>query len=260
MTWSVGEVSGVTGVTVRTLHHYDHIGLLRPSGRTPSGYREYDDGDLDRLHRILAYRALGMGLAEISALLDHRDGDGPGDTLSLLRRQYTLLVRRIQELQRVAESVRKTMEAHQMGIRLDPHEMFEVFGDNDPTRYAEEVEQRWGGTDAHRESARRAATYTKEDWLRLRTEAEAAQQAMVATMEAGLAPDSEPAMDAAEAHRLQIDRWFYPCSYRMQLGLAQMYLSDPRFTATYENVAPGLARYLHDAIVANARRHGVDAG
>ena len=77
---------------------------------------------------------------------------------------------------------------------------------------------------------------------------------MVAAMRAGRPSDSAEAMDGAEAHRRQIDEWFYPCSSEMHVGLAEMYLADPRFTATYEKIAPGLAQYVHDAILANARR------
>jgi hypothetical protein len=147
------------------------------------------------------------------------------------------------------------MEAHQMHIPLTPEERLEVFGDFRPEDHDAEVQERWGDTDAYRESARRTARYTKADWLRIKAEGAAAQEAVVAAMAAGLPPDSEAAMDGAEAHRRQIDAWFYPCSYEMQVGLAEMYLADPRFTATYERVAAGLAQYLHDAILANAARH-----
>ena len=81
--WSVGDLAAVSGVTVRTLHHYDRIGLLPPSGRTPAGYRSYDEGDLLRLQRILAYRELGFSLDDIAALLDDPDTD-PAE---MLRRQ-----------------------------------------------------------------------------------------------------------------------------------------------------------------------------
>ena len=111
-----------------------------------------------------------------------------------------------------------------------------MFGDFDPDEHAAEAEARWGDTDAYRESARRTAAYSKADWDRIKAE--------------GMA------VDAAEAHRRQIDGAFYPCSYEMHTGLAAMYLADPRFTATHEAVAPGMARYVHDAILANAARHG----
>ena len=246
--WSVGEVARTAGVTVRTLHHYDRIGLLRPSARTPSGYRSYHRRDLERLQRILGYRELGFSLEEIAAVLD-----GESDAVAHLRRQRDLLVGRIARLQRMLATLDRTMEARRMGINLTPEEMLEVFG-HDPTRYAEEAEQRWGDTDAYRESRRRTASYTKDDWKAMGAEAGAITQRLAAAMAAGLPADSPEAMDAAQAHREHISRWFYECSTQMHVGLAQMYLADPRFTANYEDVAPGLAQYVHDAIVADAAR------
>ena len=156
---------------------------------------------------------------------------------------------------RAVIAVEKALEARTMGINLSPDERLEVFGDFDPDEHAAEVEERWGDTDAYRESTRRSSGYTKADWQRIKAEGQAAVDALAAAMRAGLPADSPDAMDGAEMHRLQIDRNFYPCSHQMQVGLAQMYLADPRFTATYEKVEPGLAQYVHDAIVANAARH-----
>jgi MerR family transcriptional regulator, thiopeptide resistance regulator len=247
--WSVGEVARAAGVTVRTLHHYDRIGLLRPSGRTPSGYRSYDRADLGRLQRILGYRELGFSLEEIARLLD-----GEADPMRHLRRQRDLLAGRIERLQRMLATLERTMEAHRMGINLNPEEMLEVFGDHDPTAYADEAQARWGEGEAYRESQRRTASYTKDDWKAMGAEAEAITQRLVAAMAAGLPADSTEAMDAAQAHRDHISRWFYDCSTEIHLGLAQMYLADPRFTEHYDSVAPGLAQYVHDAIVADAAR------
>ena len=114
------------------------------------------------------------------------------------------------------------------------------------------MEERWGDTDPYRESQRRVASYTKADWTRIKAEGDAAIEQVVSAMTAGRATDSPEAMAGAEAHRRQIDEAFYPLSYEMHVGLAEMYLADPRFTATYEKIAPGLAQYLHDAIMANA--------
>jgi hypothetical protein len=162
---------------------------------------------------------------------------------------------RIRRLERMAAAVEKALEARTMGINLSPEDRLEVFGHFDPDQYAAEVEERWGETDAFRESMRRTRGYTKADWQRIKAEGQAAVEAVVSAMREGRPAESPEAMDGAELHRLQIDRNFYPCSYEMQVGLAQMYLADPRFTATYEKIAPGLAQYLHDAIVANAARH-----
>ena len=247
---NVGAVARMAGITVRTLHHYDQIGLLRPSRRTEAGYRRYTDGDLDRLQQILFYRELGFALDEIEAVM----AQGAASPLVHLRRQHALLLDRITRLKRMAAAVEKAMEARTMGISLTPEERLEVFGDFDPDQHAAEAQERWGDTDAYRESQRRAASYTKADWARIRDEMGAITQRAANALAAGRPADSPEAIDAAEAHRLQISRDFYPCSHELQVGLAEMYISDPRFTATYEKVAPGLAQFFHDAIVANAAR------
>lgn len=251
MGYSVGEVAGYAGITVRTLHHYDEIGLLSPGGRSHAGHRRYDDADLDRLQQILFYRELGFPLDEVATLLD----DPAADPSAHLRRQHRLLSDRITRLREMAAAVERAMEAKKMGINLTPEEKFEVFGDHDPDRYAEEAERRWGGTDAYAESQRRAASYTKEDWLRIRNAADDLNRRFVALMDSGAEPDSVPARDLAEEHREQIRRFHYDCSYEIHVGLAEMYIADPRFTATYDAVRPGLAGYLREAILANAVRN-----
>jgi MerR family transcriptional regulator, thiopeptide resistance regulator len=249
---TIGAVAGFAGVTVRTLHHYDEIGLLVPGGRSAAGYRLYDQADLERLQRILLYRAMGFDLDKIAAILDDPDAD----PVEHLRQQHERLTDEIAHLQRMIAAVRKAMEARQMGINLTPDEMFEVFGDADPTEHAAEAEERWGDTDAYRESQRRTASYSKADWLRIKAEGEAIEARFVAALQAGHAPGSDEAMDVAEAHRRHIGQWFYDCPPAMHRGLGEMYVADPRFTAHYEQQAPGLAQYVSDAFVANADRLG----
>ncbi|OEJ40207.1 transcriptional regulator [Streptomyces agglomeratus] len=251
MSYSVGQVAGFAGVTVRTLHHYDEIGLLSPSGRSHAGHRRYDDADLDRLQQILFYRELGFPLDEVAALLDD-----PGvDPREHLRRQHELLSARVTKLQEMAAAVETALEARKMGIKLTPEEKFEVFGDHDPEQYAEEVEQRWGDSEAYKESRRRTASYTKEDWLRIKAEGEENTARLVAAMEDGAAPGSVRAMDLAEEHRALISRNHYDCGYEMHVCLAEMYVADERFTTSIDAAKPGLAAYLREAILANAARH-----
>ncbi len=180
--------------------------------------------------------------------------DGRGSPLGHLRRQHGLLVERIGRLERMVLAVEREMEARSMGISLTPEERFDVFGDFNPEDYAAEVEERWGGTEPYKESQRRTARYTKADWERIKAQGKAAIDQVVAAMSGGKPADSPEAMAGAEAHRMQINDSFYDCSYEMHVGLAEMYIADPRFTATYEKIAPGLAQYLHDAIKANAGR------
>ncbi|MER6310287.1 MerR family transcriptional regulator [Streptomyces sp. NPDC001657] len=251
MSYSVGQVAAFAGVTVRTLHHYDEIGLLHPGERNHAGHRRYGDDDLDRLQQILFYRELGFPLDEVAALLD----DPGADPQEHLRRQHDLLTARIGKLQDMAAAVAHAMEARRMNVRLTPEEKFEVFGDFDPDAHAAEVEERWGGTDAYDESQRRSAAYTKEDWKRLTAEFDALHRRMAELLAEGVPADSEAAMDVAEEHRQYIGRCYYACSYEAHTGLGEMYVADERFTATYEAIRPGLAVYMRDAMLANAVRH-----
>ncbi|HEX5497117.1 MAG TPA: MerR family transcriptional regulator [Mycobacteriales bacterium] len=249
--YTVGRVAALAGVTVRTLHHYDRIGLVRPSGRTPAGYRVYAEDDIERLGQVLLYRRLGFGLGQVAELLDE-DVDAVGH----LRRQRELLCERRERIGAMVAAIDRQLEAHTMGMKLTPEEQFEVFGtDKVGGEWAEEAEQRWGATDAFKESQRRAGQYTKADWVRLKAEADEGLRAFGDALAGRVPADSEAGMALAERHRQYIGRWFYDCGYDMHRGLAQMYLADERFTQTFENVAPGLAQYVHDAITANADAH-----
>lgn len=251
MSHAVGRVAEVAGVTVRTLHHYDAIGLLSPSGRSHAGHRRYSDGDLDRLQQILFYRELGFPLDQVAALLD----DPATDPQEHLRRQHALLSGRIAKLQEMATAVETAMEARKMGINLTPEEKFEVFGDFDPDQYAEEAEQRWGGTEQWRQSQRVTAHYTKDDWKRVTDRFNASHHKIAGLMAAGVPADAPEAMGAAEEHRLIIASDHYDCSHEMHANLGEMYVADERFTATYEAIRPGLAVYMRDTILANSLRH-----
>ncbi|MFZ3558330.1 MerR family transcriptional regulator [Streptomyces sp. BH055] len=252
MSYSVGQVARFAGTTVRTLHHYDEIGLLTPSERNTAGHRRYGEADLDRLQQVLFYRELGFPLDEIQALLD----DPASDPREHLRRQHELLTVRIEKLQKMAEAVEHAMEAQKMGIQLTPEERFEVFGDEDPVEYSEETEQRWGSTEAYAESQRRAATYSKEDWLRMKVENDDWLARYAALVAAGEPADGERAMDLAEEHRDQISRWFYDCPHEMHACLGAMYVADERFKAYYDALGEGVADHLSIAIHANSVRNG----
>jgi DNA-binding transcriptional MerR regulator len=250
MSYSAGDVARLSGVSVRTLHHYDEIGLLSPSGRSAAGYRQYGSEDLARLQQILGYRALGFDLRNIATILD----DPRVDPLDHLRRQRELLKAKADHLAAMVRTVEKMMEARKMGINLNPDEMFEVFGDFDPTEHQAEAEQRWGKTDAFKESARRTSKYRKEDWKRLKAEGEEVAVRLAEAFQKGVPAKSAAAMDLAEQARLHIDRWFYPCPHEMHRNLGEMYVADPRFAKHYDDRAPGLAAYVRDAIAANADR------
>jgi hypothetical protein len=146
------------------------------------------------------------------------------------------------------------MEARKMGISLTPEEQLEVFGTDRLPEYSAEAAERWGNSEAWNQSQRRTAAHGKEDWVEIKQQADENLRAFAAAMGAGHAATSRIAADLAEAHRLHISRWFYDCSHDRHKALAELYVSDRRFERTYEQLAPGLARYVHDAVVANAER------
>jgi len=247
---TVGQVAETFGVTVRTLHHYDEIGLLSPSERSRAGYRLYTAEDLERLATIVTYRRLDLPLDEVAALLR-----GEGSALEHLKRQRDAVLHRVEELHGLVDAIDARLEREMNEQPATQEDLKEVFGDGFSDEYEAEAQERWGETDAWKQSARRTKGYTKADWERIRAEGDAVNAAFVAALQAGHPATSAEAMDAAEAHRAQIDTWFYECSHDVQRGLADMYVADPRFTKTYEDLAPGLAEYVRDAIHANADRH-----
>lgn len=251
MGYTVGEVARLSHVSVRTLHHYDKVGLLTPSGRSPGGYRLYSDADLARLRQILVYRELEFGLDEIARMLSDRQASIDHH----LRRQHRLVRQRQAHLGVLLGAVEQEMEARHLGLSLTPEEQFEIFGtDRIGSAYAAEAERRWGGTAAWKESRRRVAAYSNEDWLAIRAEEDVNLEAFARSLRMGEGPRARGAMDLAKAHRGHISRWFYECSDAVHRNLATMYGSDARFADHFDKVEDGLAQYVHDAIIAHAER------
>ncbi len=247
---TVSDVARLAGVSVRALHHYDEIGLLVPSARSRAGYRLYGRDDLDRLQEILLFRELEIPLEDIAVLL----AGGAFDRRAALELQREMLTQKAARTGALIASVERAINAERTGVRMTKEETFDVFGKFDPAEYEDEVKERWGETDAYKESARRTARYTKADWERFKAESEQIGTGTARLMDEGVAASDPRAMDLAEQARLQIDTWFYPCSHEMHVNLAEMYIADPRFTATYEKIHEGMAQYWHDAILANAAR------
>ncbi|MGW4688727.1 MerR family transcriptional regulator [Streptomyces sp. NPDC004244] len=256
MSYSVGQVSGFAGVTVRTLHHYDKAQLLSPSERSPAGYRRYGDADLARLQQILFYRELGFTLDEIRTIM----ADPDAEALTHLRDRHRSLKEQITRLQSLVEVAERAIEVQQTGVRLTPQERFEVFGEVAfDLSYATDAHLKWGGSEGHRQSMARAAAHTKDDWRTLMAEAAHWRRALVAAFEDGAACDGPRAMDLAEEHRGHIGRWFTPCPPEMHCRIADEYVEDARAFALVvpaPEQRPGLDQYLRDAVHANAGRAG----
>jgi DNA-binding transcriptional MerR regulator len=256
----VKKVAALSGVSIRTLHHYDAIGLLVPSLRSAAGYRLYTDDDLLRLQQILIGRELGMSLEDIRRSLD----DPRFDRRRALLEQRAALARRAEQTSAMIQAIDSALavlEATVVGAtgrerkreetEMDAKKIFNGF---DPAKYEDEVKQRWGNTEGYKTAEKRWKSYNEEDWKRCMAEQGAVYADAIAALKAGKAPTDTAVMDVAERHRLAIDRWFYRCSTTMHCGLADMYEADERFRAFFEGHAPGLAAFLSAAIRANAQR------
>jgi MerR family transcriptional regulator, thiopeptide resistance regulator len=247
---TVGAVATLTGVSVRTLHHYDHIGLVVPSVRTPAGYRGYTDADIERLHLVLVYRSVALPLDEIRALLD----DADADVLAHLQRQHSLLLEQAERIEHTIKAVEELMNAHRQGIQLTAEEQVEIFGTTAfSEEYATEAEERWGDTDAWKQSQQRVSKFTKQDWLDIKAEGDALLADLAQAKREGVQPGSEEANALAGRHRASIER-FYECGDEMHRCLVEMYLADERFTRYYDDVEPGLTQFVHDIVIANIDR------
>ncbi|MGH3378160.1 MAG: MerR family transcriptional regulator [Actinoallomurus sp.] len=250
---TVGRAAALVGVSVKALHHWDAIGLVRPSGRTFAGYRVYSGDDVARIHQVLVYRELGFPLAEIGRILDDPDTDAHDH----LRRQRSQLLERISRLRKMVGAVDRLMEAANTGMRLTPEEQVEIFGDDWQPAWVKEAEDRWGDSAQWAQYARRAAGRTPEDWKAVAAATHDLNASLAAAKRAGVVPGSDEANALAERHRALLSGYF-DCTHAMQACIGRMFTGDSGFTEFYDALAPGLTIWLRDVIFANAEAYGVD--
>ncbi|MFE3544551.1 MerR family transcriptional regulator [Nocardia sp. NPDC059177] len=250
---TVGAAADLLGVTTRTLHHWDAVGLVRPSDRTAAGYRLYTAADLARAQRVIVYRELGVPLDEIGVLLDATTGEG----LATLRTQRAQLRARIDRLQQMAGAVDRMIEARQSGILLSAEEQVALFGPQWQPAWVDEARALWGDTAQWIQYAERAAGRTTDEWRQITAATDALHADLAAACRSGLRPGSPEANALAERHRDSFAPYF-DCTHAMHACLARRFVTDPGYTGFYDSLAPGLTDWLHDVIAGNARVHGID--
>lgn len=249
MAMTVGELSRISGVTVRTLHHYDEIGLVTPSQRTSAGYRLYSDEDVLRLQQVLVFRELGMSLPEIAGVLDDATS---ANRAELLRRHRAALADKRGKLDAMLAAVDHAISVLEKGTEeMTAQDFQKMFDGFDPADHEREAEERWGQTEAYADSQRRVKGYGKAEWEQIRKEAAAINARFVELLREGAAPADPRVQAAVEDHRAHISRWFYECTKEIHRGLGQMYVADPRFTRNIDRAGAGLAQFMSDAIAAS---------
>ncbi|MEZ6015340.1 MAG: MerR family transcriptional regulator [Planctomycetota bacterium] len=248
--WTVGQVARMARITVRSLHHYDSIGLLVPSARSGASYRLYTTADLERLQRIRVHQALGLSLKAIARVLDEPSFDRRAE----LRALRDTVEARMAADRRMLTLLDRTLESLGEGRPMVAEEMFDGF---DADTLTEEAEGRWGDTEAWRESQRRTRTYGPREWEVIRSELESIERDLAELLGRGVVASAPEAIAIAARHRAHLQKWFYDCDAALHVGLGALYTDDPRFRERYERITPGLAVYFRAAIEANAERNGV---
>ncbi|OEU90408.1 MerR family transcriptional regulator [Streptomyces abyssalis] len=252
---TVGQAASRLGVTVRTLHHWDEIGLASPSLRTHGGYRLYTAADIALLQRAVVYRELGLPLDAIRELL-HAQAVDP--TVAL-RTQRNQVQERIARLNEMTEGLDRMIQAHEQGILLTAEQQAAAFGPDWQPEWVLGARERWRDTPQWAEYAERAAARGPEDWKAIAEANSALEIDLGRAMQDGVVPGSPEANRLAEQHREAFSAYFH-LTHEMQVCIGRMYREDPGFTAHFDRVRPGLADWLGRVIDANAQANGIDPG
>ena len=240
MNYSVKQLADLAGVTRRTLHYYDEIGLLRPTSVGRNGYRSYGQEALLRLQQVLFYRELGLELDAIRSILDR-----PGfDVTEALHEHRRRLHQRIRRLEGLIGTLDKTLRFMEGQTTMGMDELFKGFDDETQARYEVEAAQRWG-EDKVKESRRRWSRYSEDRKKAIFAEAGDIYRGLAACVGQDTASDEVQQLVGAWHQNL---RHFYEPDREMLLGLAQAYADDARFAAFFARLHPGLSAFLRRAI------------
>lgn len=234
----IKEFAVFTGVSVRTLHYYDEIGLLKPAFVDKStGYRYYDEKSLLRMQEVLFYRELDFSLKNIAEILS-----SPAyDTRKVLNEQKNLLSLKKERLERLIASIDDAMKGENVMSAFDNSE-FE--------KYKEEAQEKWGNTGAYKEYAERTQNYSKQKWTGVTEGMNQIMADFANCMMKNEAPDSNEAQNLVEKLQNHISENFYRCTNEILRGLGQMYVADERFKKNIDKHASGTAAFICAAIEA----------
>jgi DNA-binding transcriptional MerR regulator len=240
MSYNVRQLAGLAGVSVRTLHYYDQIGLLKPTGRNPSGYRQYGEDAIVPLQQVMFFRELGFSLDEIKDIMSRPDFS----VLEALESHRTLLTRKAERLAELLLTVERTIRQLKEGADMQISDYYQGFSDEKVQEYREEVRRRWG-EDTLRDSEGRVAQMGKARFTALQAEGGTIFQCIADNMSLGF--------DSPEVQE-QVARWrqwlehFSTYSDEAVVGLGRMYSEDPRFAAYFKRFGDDLPSFLTKAI------------
>ncbi len=229
---TVKEISRLTGVSVRTLHYYDEINLLKPTETTDAGYRLYDDTALERLHSILLFRELKFPLGEIKAILDSNGFDKE----TALKEQIKLLEMQKNRLDEIIDSARKLL------MKGNDNMNFSAFNKSEIDKYADEAKKKWENTAAYKEFAEKHSDSNDktEEFMQIFAEIGKIKH---------LEPDSQTVQSMIKKLQNFITENYYTCTDDILKGLGQMYIADERFKNNIDSTGGnGTAEFTAQAI------------
>lgn len=239
----IREFAKLTGVSVRTLHYYDEIELLKPSAvDEQNGYRFYDERCLERMQEILFYRELDFPLKDIQEILSSPDYDKQ----TALKEQKHLLTLKKERLERLITALDSAMKGENLSMNVFDNSEFEIQRE----QYAKEAKEKWGATDAYKESAEKTKGYSKEKWNELTDGMNVLMTEFAACRSSGFAPDSKESQALVKKWQDYISANYYTCTKEILAGLGEMYIADERFKANIDSHGKGTAEFIREAIAA----------
>ena len=240
MKLQIKEFAELTGVSVRTLHYYDEIGLLKPSYvDEQNGYRFYDEGTLGRMQEILFYRELDFPLKSIAEILASPNYDKQ----KALAEQKRLLTLKKERLKRLIAALEQAEKGEITMSAFDNSEY-----ETARQKYEAEAKQRWGATDAYKESQAKTAGYSKDKWNDILVGMNGIFAEFAECKKCGESADNETAQRLVKKLQDYITANFYHCTDEILAGLGQMYVCDERFKKNIDKNGEGTAKFVAEAI------------
>ena len=246
MKMQINEFAKLAGVSVRTLHYYDEIGLLKPAFvDEQNGYRFYDEISLERMQEILFYRELDFELKSIAEILSSPDYDKQ----KALAEQRKLLILKKERLERIIAAL-DSAEKGKITMTAFDNSDYETARN----RYEAEAKRRWGETVAYKEHEKKTASYSKDQWQNVNDGLMTVLAKFAACMKTGNTADSTEAQTLVKELQNYITENYYTCTDEILAGLGQMYVADERFKSNIDRHGSGTAAFICEAIAVYCRK------
>jgi DNA-binding transcriptional MerR regulator len=240
MAYSIKEIASLACVSTRTIRYYDEIGLLLPSFTGKDGYRYYDHRSLLILQQILFFRRLEMPLKEIASILEMPTFN----SVEMLQNHRQSLQKELQHTRKLITTIDNTISMIKGDKEMTEQDLFIGF---DEGKYVQEVEDRWGDTDAYKQSIQRWSSYSEYQKEKIKNEGEEIITRMVG-VHANCKPGDEVIQKAVGDYLAYLNKHFYNCNAEFLRGLSLMWVEDPRFAVNYERIREGGAQFVHEAV------------